>query len=152
MAHPLPGGFLRHVDGLEAGIADAGAEDRQNTRLAFSNIEGGMDHAGGNEDRIAGFEQLLPAIDPLLDLTCDNEERFLLVRVLVEIMALAGQEPRLEDGELLGAGIGRHAQIADAAPIMGCKIHPRHRQKLAVHSLTPIQSRCTVPEFRRVRS
>ena len=39
---------------------------------------------------------MLLAVDPLLDLARDDEERFLLIGVLVEIMALAGKQPRFE--------------------------------------------------------
>ena len=65
-----------------------------------------MHHIGRNERGVAGAENALLAIDPLLDLAGDDEDHLFLVGVLMEIVALAGSEADIDDGELPAPVLG----------------------------------------------
>ena len=67
---------------------------------------------GGHESAVAGAEDALLAVDPLLDLAGDHVDHLLLVGVVVEVVALARPEADVDDGELLRAGRGRVAEPA----------------------------------------
>ena len=88
-------------------------------------VEGGVDDAGGDEDRVAGAEEALLAVEPLLDLAGDDDDHLLLVGVLVEVVALAGVERDVDDGEVLGAGGGRVGRASGAGPSRGLPGRPR---------------------------
>ena len=51
LAERVPGGLVAHLDRDVADVADAGAEDGGELRLAAAGVEGGVHDAGGDEDR-----------------------------------------------------------------------------------------------------
>ena len=65
------------------------AEDHDQPQLLVAGVERRVDHAGRDEDGIAGAEDALLAVDPLLEPARDDEEDLLLVGVLVEGVPLA---------------------------------------------------------------
>ena len=79
---------------------DAGAEDRDDLGVLVAGIEGGVHDAAGNEGGVAGAEDALLPVDPLLDLAGDDQDHLLLVGVLVEVVALAGGEVDVDDRQL----------------------------------------------------
>ena len=80
-------------------------------------VEGGVHDAGGDEGGVAGAEEALLAVDPLLDPAGDDQQHLLLVGVLVEVVALAGGEGDVDDGEGRGAGRRRVREPAELAPV-----------------------------------
>ena len=57
-----------------------------------------MDYAGRNKDGVAGAKDASLAIDPLLDLSGDNDQHLFLVRVLVKIVSFARIEVDVDHG------------------------------------------------------
>ncbi|MGY4284346.1 hypothetical protein ACVWXO_003566 [Bradyrhizobium sp. LM2.7] len=81
-----------------------------------------MHDVGRNEGGVAGAEDAVLAIDPLLDLSGDNEHDLFLIRVLVEIMSLARIEIDLGYRELLGPGVGRIAGPAGRTKVIDLEV------------------------------
>src|SRR5262245_35958268 len=77
-----------------------------------------MHDVGRNERGVAGAEDAFLAINPLLDLSGDNEDHLFLIGVLVEIVALAGSEADIDHGELACTSGGRIAEPAQRAPVL----------------------------------
>ncbi len=109
--------MIEDFDQLVAAFADAGAEDGQQFGRLVGDVEGGVDHVGANEDRVAVVQHLAVLVQPLLDLAVDDVDDLFLIRVLVEVMAEAGHEVDFDDNQLLGAGAGRPAESAQDTPI-----------------------------------
>src|SRR5579859_5504291 len=85
----IPRRIARDIDHLVPVRSAAGSEDRDDLGGPVAGIERGVHNSGRNEGGIAGAEDALLAIDPLLDASSDDEDHLLLVRVLVEIVSLA---------------------------------------------------------------
>ena len=100
-------------------------------------VEGGVHDTGGDEDRVAGAEEALLAVEPLLDLAGDDDDHLLLVGVLVEVVALAGVEGDVDDGEVLGAGGGRVGEPAELAPVEDFRGDVGADDELAGHGGSP---------------
>ena len=111
-----------------------GRGSRRSSRRSSPTLNEACTMSAGMKARVARAEDALLAVDPLLDRAGDDVDHLLLVGVLVEIVALAGREVHVDDGELLRAGVRRVAQPAELAPVE----HLGLRSPLAITNLPAI--------------
>ena len=117
LSEVAPGFFFEDVDEFVAFGADAGAEGDHEVGGLVADVEGGVHLVFGNEDGVAGAEDLFFLADPLFDLAADASDDFFLVGMLVKIVAFAGEEFDVDDGEVLAVSSGGAAEPSEFSPV-----------------------------------
>ena len=115
--------FFEDIDEFVTVGTNAGAEGDHEVSGLVTDVKGCVDDSFGDKDGVARAKNFFLAFDPLFDGSLDAGDGFFLVRMFMKVVAFAGEELDIDNGEMLAASGGGTANPSEFSPVQffgGC--------------------------------